>query len=204
MAWARAATRLLPLGELAVVPAPTTPTTPPPTTSPSCSWRSFVHGCSPKTAKPDQTGDCWSVSGDWCSSSPPSSATRRPLYGRVIRPNRSTARRAGSVTAASLVMLVGTARAWPPAAWHAVPVPPGHRPGARPPPPAALARRTHARSPGRSLECGPTSGVTAGNGCETAHVKTPDRGQPSGPIGRLQLAETYDNRKASETSRTRG
>jgi surfactin synthase thioesterase subunit len=52
--------------------------TPPPTTSPSCSWCFFLHGCSPKTAKLDQTGDCWSVSGDWCSSSPSSSATRRP------------------------------------------------------------------------------------------------------------------------------
>ena len=40
------------------------------------------------------------------------------------------------------------------------------------------------------LNSGPTSGMTAGNGCETAHVKTPDRGQPSGQIGRLQLAET--------------
>src|SRR5512132_3996555 len=59
------------------------------------------------------------------------------------------------------------------------------------------------RSAASSLECGPTSGVKAGNGCETAHVKTPDRGQPSGPIGRLQLAETL-NRKAGETSRTRG
>jgi hypothetical protein len=35
-----------------------------------------------------------------------------------IRPNRSTARRASSVTAASSVMSVDTARAWPPAAWH--------------------------------------------------------------------------------------
>ena len=59
------------------------------------------------------------------------------------------------------------------------------------------------RSAASSLECGPTSGVTAGNGCETAHVKTPDRGQLSGPIGRLQLAETL-NRKAGEISRTRG
>ena len=53
------------------------------------------------------------------------------------------------------------------------------------------------RSAVSSLEGGPTS-VTAGNGCETAQVKTPDRGQPFGPIGRLQLAETL-SRKAGET-----
>jgi pimeloyl-ACP methyl ester carboxylesterase len=52
MAWAQAATRLLPLSELAVVPGPTTPTTAAPTTSPNWSWRSFIDGCSTKTASP--------------------------------------------------------------------------------------------------------------------------------------------------------
>jgi pimeloyl-ACP methyl ester carboxylesterase len=53
-AWAQTATRLLPLGELAVVLGPTTPTTAPPTTSVSSSGCSSTDGCRPTAAKPTE------------------------------------------------------------------------------------------------------------------------------------------------------
>jgi hypothetical protein len=50
--WAQTAARLLPLGELALVRVPTTPTTAPPTTSPGSSWHFCTDGCSLNTTKP--------------------------------------------------------------------------------------------------------------------------------------------------------
>jgi hypothetical protein len=84
--------RLLPLGELAVVPGPHNANYAAPITSPSCSWRSFSHGCSPEAAKPDQTGDCWSVSGDWLSEQ-----VRSGFHQLGTHPGQGTALQPGDV-----------------------------------------------------------------------------------------------------------